>query len=38
MDDMMKMIDSSKELTDAEKKQIRAECQAAYDMEMGSEE
>ncbi len=35
LDDILKMCDDSAELTDDEKKQIKAECKAAYDSEMG---
>ncbi len=35
LDDIFKMIDASKEFTDAEKKAIKADCKEAYDMEMG---
>ncbi len=35
LDDILKMVDDSAEFTDAEKKAIKADCQAAYNEEMG---
>jgi hypothetical protein len=38
LDDIFKMIDDSGEFSDEEKRQLKKECQAAYDMEMGGAE
>jgi hypothetical protein len=38
LDDILKMVDDSAEFSDAEKKAIKADCKAAYDMEMGGAE
>jgi len=38
LDDILKMVDDSTEFSDSEKNTIKAECRAAYDMEMGGAE
>ena len=38
LEDILKMVDDSEEFSDAEKKAIKADCKAAYDMEMGGGE
>jgi len=34
LDDILKMVDESGDLTEDEKKQVKDECKVAYEMEM----
>ena len=38
LDDILKMVDDSADLDDAEKKVVRTSCKEAWDMEVGGAE